>query len=175
MSVHELLLSDAKETRDDEVDVDGCRNRDVDDRKDQGEDLLHLLHLRIRLLRGWVTTGELLHLKVLQPYRQENHQNVRRLAAPAQTVRLYRVREVDAESAQRAVGVDDRLIQPARMRNVERVQLAGRGLMGETFDRPVQDQEHRHLQEKRKTAACRARVVLLVERHHLFIQRLTCL
>src|SRR5580658_2026565 len=104
MPVHELLLSNTEEARNNEVDVYRGRNRDVNDRKDQGEDLLHLLHLWIRLLRRRVAAGELLHLEVLQTDRQEDEEDVRRLAAPAQTMCLNGVGEVQAERAKRSLG-----------------------------------------------------------------------
>ena len=74
--IHEFLLSDPEEVGNDEIHVDACRNRDVDHAKDDGEDLLHLLHLRIGLCGRGVASVELAHLDVLQSDRNQNQRDV---------------------------------------------------------------------------------------------------
>ena len=59
MLVHPFLLRDTEQARDDEVDTDTRRERDVDHKEDERHVLLHLLHLLVRRSSSGVTRRDL--------------------------------------------------------------------------------------------------------------------
>jgi hypothetical protein len=85
--VHPLLLTDAEQARDDEVDANACRKRNVEHKEDKRHVLLHLLHL---LVRGGGRRVAVRYLPDRHVLEADGYQHKERVGENVDHVRLVR-------------------------------------------------------------------------------------